>query len=79
MQASLSEMAVVDEHGCHIALHFGVKAKEKPKQGIIMLYWLPKLHKTPYKARFFAKSSSCLTAELSNLLTPCLTAVKTCY
>ena len=40
------------------------------------MYWLPKLHKRPYKARFIAKSSSCTTTELSKLLTSCLTAVK---
>ena len=40
------------------------------------LYWLPKLHKRPYKARFFANSSSCTTTNLSKLLTSCLTAVK---
>ena len=38
--------------------------------------WLPKLHKTPYKARFIANSNSCTTTELSKLLTSCLTAVK---
>ena len=40
------------------------------------MYWLPKLHKRPYKARFIANSSSCITTELSKLLTLCLTAVK---
>ena len=40
------------------------------------LYWLPKLHKRPYKAHFIANSSSCTTTELSKLLTSCLTAVK---
>ena len=39
-------------------------------------YWLPKLHKKTYKARFIANSSSCTTTELSKLLTSCLTAVK---
>ena len=51
------------------------------------LYWLPKLHKRPYKSRFIANYSSCTTTELSKLLTSCLTAVKnhlnkyydTCY
>ena len=33
------------------------------------MYWLPKLHKKPYKARFIVSS-------LSKLLTSCLTAVK---
>ena len=40
------------------------------------MYWLPKLHKTPYKERFIANSSSCTTTELSKLLSSCLTAVK---
>ena len=40
------------------------------------MYWLPKLHKTPYKARFIANSSSCTTTKVSKLLTSCLTAVK---
>ena len=41
-----------------------------------MMYWLPKLQKRPYGARFIANSSSCTTAELSKLLTYLLTAVK---
>ena len=40
------------------------------------MYWLPKLDKRPYKARFIANSSSCTTTELSKLLTSCLTAIK---
>ena len=40
------------------------------------MYWLPKLHKIPYKARFITNSSSCTTTELSKLLTSCLTAIK---
>ena len=40
------------------------------------LYWLPKLHKWPYKSRFIANFSACTTTELSILLTSCLTAIK---
>ena len=40
------------------------------------LYWLPKLHKLPYKSRFIANSCACTTTELSILLTSCLTAIK---
>ena len=40
------------------------------------LYWLPKLHKQPYKSRFVANSSACTTTELSFLLTSCLNAIK---
>ena len=65
---------IVDGHGCHTALHFGVKAKENQDK-VPTLYWLPNSIK-PYKARFIANSSSCTTTELSKLLTSCLTAVK---
>ena len=75
LQPSLSERVIVDGHGCHTALHFGVKARENQDK-VPTLYWLPKLHKKPYKARFIANSSSCTTTELSKLLTSCLTAVK---
>ena len=72
---SLSAKVIVDGHGCHTALRFGVKAKENQDK-VPTWYWLPKLHKKPYKARFIANSSSCTTTELSKLLTSCLTAVK---
>ena len=75
LQPSLSERVIVDGHGCHTALHFGVKAKENQDK-VPTLYLLPKLHKKPYKVRFIANSSSCTTTELSKLLTSCLTAVK---
>ena len=41
-----------------------------------MLYWLPKLHKRLYTARFIANSSFCTTTVLSKQLTSCLTTVK---
>ena len=40
------------------------------------MYWLPKLHKRPYKSHLIANSSSCATTELSILLTSCLIAIK---
>ena len=40
------------------------------------MYWIPKLHKKPYKARFIANSSSCTTTKLSILFTSCLTKIK---
>ena len=36
-------MLLVDGHGCHTALHFGVKAKENQDK-VLTLYWLPKFH-----------------------------------
>ena len=52
-----------------------VKVRENQDK-VPTLNGLPKLHKKPYKARFFANSSSCTTTELSKLLILCLTAVK---
>ena len=40
------------------------------------MYWLPKLHKRQYKARFIANPSSCTTTEVTKLLTSCFTAIK---
>jgi hypothetical protein len=42
----------------------------------LYLYWIPKLHKTPYKERHIAGSSTCSTKELSIHLTKILSAVK---
>ena len=39
-------------------------------------YWLPKLHKRPYKSRFISYSSHCSTTILSKHITSALTAVK---
>ena len=40
------------------------------------MYWIPKLHKKPYKARFIAGSCSCTTTKLSKMITSCLQLVK---
>ena len=39
-------------------------------------YWLPKLHKRPYKSHFISNSSHCSTTILSKHITSALTAVK---
>ena len=44
-------------------------------QGLPSFYWLPKMHKDPYGARFIAASSKCTTKPLSKLLTSCLSLV----
>jgi hypothetical protein len=40
------------------------------------LYWIPTLHKNPYKHRYIAGSNKCSTKPLSLLLTNILTAEK---
>ena len=49
---------------------------DEDRSNLPTLYWLPKLHKQPYKSRFIANSSSCTTTKLSIRLTSCLTAIK---
>ena len=40
---------------------------DKDHSKLPAIYWLPKLHKRPYKSRFIANSDSCTTTELSIL------------
>ena len=72
---STDERSIVDTHSIDITAKFAVSITKKQDR-LPTLYWLPKLHKRPYKARFIANSSSCTTTVLSKLLTSCLTAVK---
>ena len=58
-----------------MAAKFGLFVDEDHSK-LPTLYWLPQLHKRPYKLRFIANSSACTTTELSFLLTSCLTAIK---
>ena len=58
-----------------MAAKFGLFVDEDHSK-LPTLYWLPKLHKRPYKSRFIANSSACTTIELFILLTACLTAIK---
>ena len=68
-------MSVVNAHLNELPVKFSVSVNEGQYK-LPTMYWLLKLHKSPYKARFIAYSSSCTTAELSKLLTSCLTAIK---
>ena len=69
------EKSVINNHIFHNGTRFAVSVNEDQER-LPTFYWLPKLHKKPYKARFIANSSSCTTTELSKLLTSCLTTIK---
>ena len=72
---STDEKSVVNKHCSDIETKFAVGITESQEK-LPTFYWLPKLHKRPYKARFIANSSSCTTTSLSKVLTFCLTAIK---
>ena len=52
-EASEEKKSVVNGHCNHLALKLSVCVKERQDRRPTM-YWLPKLHKGPYKARFIA-------------------------
>ena len=56
---------------CGVYMLYGKESADLP-----YLYWIPKLHKTQYKDRYIAGSSTCSTKELSIHLTKILSAVK---
>ena len=74
-QTSAEEKSVINHHIFQNATRFGVSVNEDQER-LLTFYWLPKLHKQPYKSRFIANSSSCTTTELSKSLTSCLTTIK---
>ena len=74
-ETSIDKKSVVYSHSNEIPNKFAVDIKERQDR-LPTMYWLPKLHKRPYKARFITNSSSCTTTELSKILTSCLTAIK---
>ena len=74
-ETSIDEKSVVYSHSNEIPNKFAEDVQERQDR-LATMYWLPKLHKRPYKARFIANPSSCITTELSKLLTSCLTAIK---
>ena len=54
---------------------FGVSTQDE-NVDLPSVYWIPKLHKDPYKQRFIAGSAKLSTKPLSRLLTSILTTVK---
>ena len=67
---------IIQTHATTLEDVFDIKLQQK-EESLPQIYWIPKLHKTPYKARFIAGSSSCTTTRLSKLITECLKLVRT--
>jgi hypothetical protein len=69
-----SEKDIVAEHLLFLLKHQIVP--DSKCHSLPSMYWLPKLHKNPYKSRFIAASSKCTTTKLSLLLTKGLEKVQ---
>ena len=66
---------VIKKHSETIEKEFKIKLTDEEEK-LPQMYWIPKLHKKPYKGSFIAGSSSCTTTRLSKLITSCLKLVK---
>ena len=69
-----SASEVLDNH-TSVLTSFGVQS-DSEELDLPYIYWIPKMHKNPYKHRFIAGSSKCSTKTLSILLTKLLTHIK---
>ena len=66
---------IIQTHATTLQDVFDIKLQQREKN-LPQIYWIPKLHKTPHRARFIAASSSCTTTRLSKLITECLKIVR---
>ena len=71
---AMSKDGILQNHHS-VMLTFGTSLPEEDID-LPKLYWIPKLHKNPYKQRYIAGSAKCSTKPLSQILTRILTAVK---
>ena len=71
---TLTKEEILDNHRS-VLCSFGISTKDE-ELDLPSLYWIPKLHKCPYKQRYIAESSKCSTKPLSKLLSSMLSAIK---
>ena len=64
---AMSKEEILQNHHS-VMLTFGISLPEEDID-LPKLYWIPKLHKNPYKQRYIAGSAKCSTKPLSQILT----------
>ena len=69
-----SASEVLDNHKS-VLTSFGIETSDD-ELDLPYIFWIPKMHKNPYKHRFIAGSSKCSTKPLSVFLTKLLTHIK---
>ena len=75
MRVLMTVDEIIQTHAATLEDVFDIKLQQREKN-LPQIYWIPKLHKTPYRARFTAGSSSCTMTRLSKLITDCLELVR---
>ena len=66
---------IVERHNKVMANSFNTRCK-KDNLKLPRLYWIPKLHKNPYKCRFIAGAKHCTTKQLSIKINKGLTVIR---
>ena len=72
---AMSKDEILKKKHHSVMLTFAITLPEEDTD-LPKLYWIPKLHKNPYKQRYIAGSAKCSTKPLSQILTRILVAVK---
>ena len=66
--------SIIERHCKIMDEDFGITVNQE-NQVLPRIFWNPKLHKTPFKARFIAGATFCSTKQLSRFLTKALQVV----
>jgi hypothetical protein len=72
---TLTKEEILDNHRSVLCV-FGISTKDE-ELDLPSLYWIPKLHKCPFKQRYIAVSAKYSTKSLFKLFTCIISAVKT--
>ena len=72
---NMNEIDIINSHYDIIKNEFNITISEDNKS-IPRIFWNPKLHKTPYKARYIAGSSKCTTKQISLYVNKALKVVR---
>ena len=64
---AMSKDEILQNHQS-VMLIFGISLPAEDIE-LLKMYWIPKLHKNPYKQRYIADSAKCSTKPLSQILT----------
>ena len=65
---TLTKEEILDNHGS-VLCSFEISTKDE-ELDLPSLYWIPKLHRCPFKQRYIAGFAKCTTKPLFKLLTP---------
>ena len=73
---NLTDFSASEVFGNHksVLTSFGIQANNEELY-LPYIYWIPKIHKNPYKHKFIAGSAKCSTKPLSILLMQLLTHI----